>query len=443
MGECSTLFQNAIILTMDERVPNLVTGDLLVRGERIEAIAPRIQVDGADVVDGTGCIIMPGFIDAHHHVWLGVQRRLMPNCADLFAYIELVAEQMGSKYRPIDTHLSTKLTAVASLDAGITTILDAAHNTRSPEHSDASLDALRESGIRSLHMVGAPMDKQFVKVHLPGDLKRLAAKWNQTDSLVQVGYFGHLKFNLDEFEFARGLDMRVLYEMVGDYNEIPPQFMKTGVLGPHTIFNHCTRLPENTWKLLSDAGVNVTVNPRSDVLFGFDDEGFAYQQAIDYGFKPALGIDVETTYGSDMFGEMHALFHQQRAAMRYRVLHRESNVPSAITVEAVLQAATVNGARVIGLEHAVGTLAPNKKADLIMVRTDSIAVFPVTNAIAAVVQAVERSDVDTVMVNGAFRKRAGKLVGVDVPKLHREVEAARQWLVEASGHRPDLFKATV
>jgi len=79
---------------------------------------------------------------------------------------------------------------------------------------------------------------------------------------------------------------------------------------------------------------------------------------------------------------------------------------------------------------------------LIMVRTDSIAVFPVTNAIATVVQAVERSDVDTVMVDGAFRKRGGKLVDVDVPKLCREVEAARQWLVEASRYGPDLFEAT-
>ena len=182
-----TLFQNAIILTMDESVPNLVKGDLLVRDERIEAIASHLHVDDAEVVDATGCIIMPGFIDAHHHVWLGVQRRLMPNCSDLFAYIELVAERMGSKYRPIDTYLSTKLTAVASLDAGITTILDAAHNTRGPEHSDASLDALRDSGIRSLHMAGAPMDKQFVKGHLLGDLKRLAAKWNQADGLGTVG----------------------------------------------------------------------------------------------------------------------------------------------------------------------------------------------------------------------------------------------------------------
>jgi cytosine/adenosine deaminase-related metal-dependent hydrolase len=101
--------------------------------------------------------------------------------------------------------------------------------------------------------------------------------------------------------------------------------------------------------LFADTGVNVPVNPRSDALFGFDDETFAYQQAI---------------------------------------------------------AATVNGARAAGLEHSIGTLTPGKQTDIILVRTNGVAVFPVTNAIGTIVQAVEHSDVDTVMVAGEIPKRA-------------------------------------
>jgi hypothetical protein len=89
----------------------------------------------------------------------------------------------------------------------------------------------------------------------------------------------------------------------------------------------------------------------------------------------------------------------------------------------VLKAATVNGARAAGLEREIGTLTPGKQADIIMVRTNGVGVFPVTNAIGTIVQAVERSDVDTVMVAGAIRKRAGKLVGVDVAKLTADVTA--------------------
>ncbi len=432
-----TLFKGGTIVTMDPKVPNLPIGDILVDGGRIAAVGSNLPADGAEMIDATGSIVMPGLVDAHHHMWLGVMRRLMPDVDDLFAYIDVVAETLGAHYRPCDMHLSTKLTAAASLDAGITTIIDACHSSRSPEHTDAALDALHDSGIRALHMVGAAMDKKASAAHLPGDLKRLAQNWNQGAGLVRVGLFGQLK--LDWWKVARNLDMRILTEFIGDLAKLEPAFAEPGVLGPHNIFNHCTRIPEETWKLFGAAGVNVTVNPRSDALFGFDDDSFAYQQAIDHGLTPALGIDLDTAFGSDLFGEMHALFGQQRSAMRYRRFRGEAGVPAPISVQAVLQAATVNGARAAGLESEIGSLTPGKQADIIMVRTDGVAVFPVSNAIGTIVQAVERADVDTVMVAGEIRKRAGKLVGVDVAKLQAEVTASRDHLLEASGYRTDLF----
>ena len=436
-----TLFKGGTIVTMDQKVPNLAIGDVLVDGGRVAAVGSNLSATDAEVINATGSIVMPGLVNAHHHMWLGAMRRLMPDVDDLFAYIGVVAETLGAHYRPRDMYLSTKLTAVASLDAGITTIIDACHSSRSPEHTDAALDALDDSGIRALHMVGAAMDKKASAAHLPGDLKRLAGKWNQGEGLVRVGLFG--MFNLDWWKVARSLDMRILTEFIGDLAKLGPEFTELGVLGSHNIFNHCTRIPEETWKLFEAAGVNITINPRSDALFGFDDEGFAYQQAVDHGLTPALGIDLDTAFGSDLFGEMHALFGQQRSAMRYRRFRGETGVPAPISVEAVLKAATVNGARAAGLESEIGTLTPGKQADIIMVRTDGVAVFPVTNAIGTIVQAVERSDVDTVMVAGEIRKRAGKLVGVDVAKLHAEVNASRDYLIGASGYRTDLFaKAT-
>jgi len=432
-----TLFKGGTIVTMDPKVPNLAIGDVLVDGGRIAAIGTILSADDAETIDATGSIVMPGLVDAHHHMWLGAMRRLMPDVDDLFAYIDVVAETLGAHYRPLDMHLSTRLTAVASLDAGITTIIDACHSSRSPEHTDAALQALDDSGIRALHMVGAAMDKRASSAHLPGDLERLAGKWNSGEGLVRVGLFGQL--NLGWWKVARSLDMRILTEFIGDLAKLGPEFAEPGVLGPHNIFNHCTRVPQETWKLFGAAGVNVTVNPRSDALFGFDDESFAYQQAIDHGLTPAIGIDLDTAFGSDLFGEMHALFGQQRSAMRYRRFRGEAGVPAPISVQAVLEAATVNGARAAGLESEIGTLTPGKQADIIMIRTDGVAVFPVTNAIGTIVQAVERSDVDTVMVAGEIRKRAGKLVGVDVAKLHAEVNASRDHLLEASGYRTDLF----
>src|ERR1700678_1431595 len=435
-----TLFKSGTIVTMDPKVPNLSTGDVLVDDGRIAAVGVNLQADGAEVIDATGSIVMPGLIDAHHHMWLGVMRRMMPNVDDLFAYIDVVAQTLGAQYRPLDMFLSTKLTAIASLDAGITTIIDACHNSRSPGHTDAALDARDDAGIRALHMVGAAMDKKASTAHLPADLKRLADNWNQGDGLVRVGLFGQL--NLDWWKVARDLDMHILTEFIGDLAKLGPEFAKPGLLGPHNIFNHCTRVPQETWELFADAGVNITINPRSDALFGFDDESFAYQQAIDHCLSPGSVIDLDTAFGSDLFGEMHALFGQQRSAMPYRRFRGEANVPAPISVEAVLEAATVNGAPAGGLERQIGTLTPGKQADLIMVRTQGVAVFPVTNAIGTIVQAVERSDVDTVMVAGEIRKRAGQVGGVDVAKLTAEVTASRDYLLEVSGYRPELFGAS-
>lgn len=439
MTATRTLFQGGTILTLDAKVPNLATGDVLVEGDRIVAVGPALPADGAQVIDAAGHIVMPGLVDAHHHMWLGAMRRMLPNVDDLFAYIDVVAQQLGAHYRPLDMYLSTRLTAAASLDAGITTVIDACHSSRSPEHTDAALDALAETGLRALHMVGPAMDKGASSAHLPGDLRRLAHKWNTQGSRVRVGLFGQL--NLPWWQAARELDMRILTEFIGDLAKLSPEFAQPGVLGPHNIFNHCTRVPRETWKLLADAGVNITINPRSDALFGFDDDTFAYQQAVDHGLAPALGIDLDTAFGSDMFGEMHALFGQQRSAMRYRRFRGEAGVPAPISVEAVLRAATVNGARAAGLEDQAGTLTPGKQADIIMVRTQGVAVFPVSNAIGTIVQAVERADVDTVMVAGQLRKRAGRLLGIDLARLNAEVTASRDYLIEASGYRNALFGA--
>src|SRR5580704_882846 len=204
------LFKGGTLLTLDADVPSLPSGDVLIEADRIVAVGASLRSDGAEVIDAAGCIVMPGLIDAHHHMWLGVMRRMMPNVDDLFAYIDVVAEKLGAHYRPLDMFLSTRLTALASLDAGVTTIIDACHNARSPGHTDAALDALEGAGIRALHMVGAAMDKGASPAHLPQDLERLARKWNDAGNLLRVGLFGQL--NLDWWKVARRLNLSILTE---------------------------------------------------------------------------------------------------------------------------------------------------------------------------------------------------------------------------------------
>lgn len=427
-----TVFKRGTVVTLDAEAPYPETADVLVEGNRVAAIGTDIAVDDAEVIDAHNAIVMPGLVDAHHRAWLSLTRRMLANVDDLFDLIA-VAEVLGSAYRPIDMHVSTRLAALSAIDAGITTIVDACDNSRSPEHTDAALDALASTGIRALHMVGAPMDKQASALHLPHDLERLAGLWSGSDAeRLRIGLFGQL--DLDAWKVARRLNLPILTEFIPAFAQLGPEFAEHGVLlGDDNILNHCTRLSRKAWKLLGDANVRITVTPRSDALLGLDDESFAYQQAVDHGLRPALGVDFDTSYGSDLFGEMHALFLQQRSSVHYRKLRGETDVAVPISVEDVLKAATINGARVAGLERTTGTLAPGKQADIVMVRTGGIGVFPATDAIGTIVQAVGRGDVDTVMIAGRFCKRAGKLVDVDMAKLLCEVSDSCEHLREATG----------
>ena len=124
---------------------------------------------------------------------------------------------------------------------------------------------------------------------------------------------------------ARRLGLRILTEYAGPGSVITDMHDK-GLLGADNIFNHCTRLTDNEWRLLKAAGAHVTVNPRSDALFGFEAGGFPFQSAIDHGLKPALGVDVDTSMSGDMFAEMRTAFFQQRSiAQAQRVLGKSAS----------------------------------------------------------------------------------------------------------------------
>jgi cytosine/adenosine deaminase-related metal-dependent hydrolase len=259
------------------------------------------------------------------------------------------------------------------------------------------------------------------------------------ENLVRVGVFAQPDSMEISMPLARRLGLRILTEYAGPGTVITEMHEK-GLLGADNIFNHCTRLTDGEWQLLKATGAHVTVNPRSDALFGFEAGGFPFQAAIDHGLKPALGIDVDTSMSGDMFAEMRTAFFQQRSvAQAQRVLGNRA-IPLAVTVRGILEAATVNSAACLGLADQIGTLTPGKQADIIAIRTDGIAVYPSHNAIGTVVHMIDRADVQEVMVAGRLRKHAGHLLDVDLARLHAETDAARARLFEAAGYTPNAFE---
>ena len=211
------------------------------------------------------------------------------------------------------------------------------------------------------------------------------------------------------------------------------------LVGPDNTFNHCGALPERTWQILRESGANINVCPRSDAQYGLGEGISAYQHALDHGIKPGFSIDNETSYSSDMFAEMRVAFYIQRALLQNKRFAGEQNLAQPVNVRDVLECATMNGAVCAGLADKIGSISPGKEADIVIIRSDDINLYPSNNAVGSVVQAADRSNVDTVIIGGRIRKQNGRLVGLDVNRLKRIVEESRAYLFAANNYKEDIF----
>jgi cytosine/adenosine deaminase-related metal-dependent hydrolase len=432
------LLKGGTIISMDPNVGDLVQGDVLIEGKKIAAIAPDLSAAGAQLIDAHDTIIVPGFVDCHRHSWEAPLRRINPNSPTLADYSNATHLSFAKAYRPQDHYVANYLTAVGCIDAGITCVIDNSHNSRSGDHSDAAVEALIDSGVRAVHASGPPNAGDWAH-QWPQDLERLQKKYfSSTDQLVTLRMFSAV--NRDNWALARKLGLHITTEFQGPQAAaLLDPLAQDKLVGPDNTFNHCGALPETTWKIFVDTGANINVCPRSDAQYALGEGVCALQRAWDNGIKPGLSVDNETSYSTDMFMEMRVAFYLQRAVAQNRRFSGDQNPPKPLMVKDVLYCATMGGAHCAGLDDKIGSLAPGKEADLIMIRADDINLYPSNNAIGTVVQAAERSNVDTVIIGGRVRKYRGKVVGLDMRRLKTMVEESRSHLFAAVGYHADVF----
>jgi 5-methylthioadenosine/S-adenosylhomocysteine deaminase len=432
------LLKGGAIISMDATVGDLVQGDVLIEGKKIAAIAPALNAADAQVIDAHDTIIVPGFVDCHRHSWEAPLRRINPNSPTLADYSNATHLSFAKAYRPQDHYAANYLTAIGCIDAGITCVIDNSHNSRSADHSDAAVEALIDSGVRAVHASGSPTAGDWAH-QWPQDLERLQKKYfSSTDQLVTLRMFSGV--SRDNWALARKLGLRITTEFQGPQAaaQLDP-LAQDKLVGPDNTFNHCGALPERTWQILAEAGANINVCPRSDAQYALGEGICALQTAWNHGIKPGFSVDNETSYSTDMFMEMRVALYLQRAVAHNRRFSGDQNPPKPLMVRDVLYCATMGGAHCAGLGDKVGSLAPGKEADLIMIRADDINLYPSNNAVGTVVQAAERSNIDTVIIGGRVRKYRGEVVGLDMKRLKGMIEESRNHLFAAVGYRPDVF----
>ena len=143
------LLRGGYVLTMDPAQGDFV-GDVLIRGDVIDAVGRELSADDSLVINVSGQIVLPGFVDSHVHAWEGVIRGIAPD-ADFGNYMAITHGGIAKLMGPEDVAVGQRVTAAQALNGGVTTIVDNSHNSRSAAHSDAAIAALREMGIRAVH----------------------------------------------------------------------------------------------------------------------------------------------------------------------------------------------------------------------------------------------------------------------------------------------------
>ena len=448
------LIRGGAVMSMDPKVGDFAQADVLVEGKTIVAIGPNLQASGAAVIDARGRIVMPGFIDTHHHLFETALRSFLADGL-LFDgldprttqnYFQKILLTFAPVYRLEDVYISTLFGSLSQLDAGVTTVFDISQIHHSPAHSDTQIKALRDSERRAVfgyfESAGAVAGNQY-----PNDAKRIKQQhFASTDQLLTMFMGGEIYLPGYEaaWKIGRELGIPVAAHIVGTFG-MRPTFDALAAAGAFTsdnLFVHMTGMSDFAWQKARDAGVAVSLSVPIEMNMRHGTPPI--QKALDLGFQPSLSTDVECTLTADMFTQMRTAMALQKMFLNSRGLG-ENGPPETtqplLSVRDVLRFVTMNGARDLKLDKKIGSLTPGKEADIIILDAEAINVAPLNHVPGAVVSLMERSNVETVLVAGKIRKWKGRMVDVNLGKLRRQLEESRDHIFAQAGIQKDLFRA--
>jgi cytosine/adenosine deaminase-related metal-dependent hydrolase len=467
------LIRGGAVMSMDPAVGDFVSADVLVEGKKILAVGRGLAASGAAVIDARGRIVMPGFIDTHHHQFETALRSFLADGLLIndgsntpsgnLTYYENILLRLAPVYRPQDVYISELFGGLSQLDDGVTTVHDISQIHHSPQHSDAAVQALFDTGRRAAfgYFEGAGLTHGAGYAY-PQDAKRIKQKWfSSDDQLVHMIMGGEVYLGAETYSQAwnigRELGLQVAAHILSPFGIRPilDQLAqgKGGVngdigIGPDNLFVHMTGMSDMAWQRVKDAGAQVSLAVPIEMNMRHGMPPILKMQSL--GMEPSLSVDVECTLTADFFTQMRSMMNMQRVMVNQMALDPgfasgnwwpapPAGVPAPLTTRDVLRYATVNGAKHLRLDRKVGSLTPGKEADIIILDAQSLNVAPLNHVPGAVVSLMDRTNVETVIVAGKVRKWKGRLLDVDVRRLRQQLEDSRDHVFAAAGITQDLF----
>jgi cytosine/adenosine deaminase-related metal-dependent hydrolase len=492
------IIRGGYVMTMDPSLAssgNFAPGDVLVDGKTILDVGPNLQASGAAVIDARGRIVMPGFIDTHHHQFETVLRSFLADgvlindqsgsASGTTTYLEFILLTFAPVYRPQDVYINELFAGLSQLDDGVTTVHDVSQIHHSPEHSDAAIQALFDTGRRAafgyFESAGAAFIGTNPNNQYPDDALRIKPQWfSSSDQLVTMIMGGEVY--LPKYEHAwnigRQLGLQVAAHILSPFTIRPTlDLLAQGIAGDSgtlglkddNLFIHMTGMSNLGWQGVHDAGAQVSIAFPIEMNMRHGMPPILRMQKL--GMEPSLSVDVECTLTADFFTQMRSCMNLQRMLVNQMTLDSPNgnqnlpnpldwglpesavtipgqfwpywptppaDLPAPLTTRDVLRYATVNGAKALRLDGKTGSLTPGKEADIIILDATALNVAPLNQVPGAVVSLMDRTNVETVIVAGKVRKWKGRLLGVDLPHLRQQIEASRDYVFAAANIPPDL-----
>ena len=448
-----TLIEAGTVLTMDPELGVLEPGQILVEDGKVAAVGSDLGVSDAEVISMPEAIALPGFVDTHRHTWQA-PLRLLASDWTLGHYLMGIHSGFSKHFRPEDTYAGNLIGTLEALDSGITTLLDWSHNLATPDHTDAAIEGLKDSGARAIFAHGSGAE-QWSNLPSPvphsDDVKRLREQFfSSDDQLVTLAMalrgpqFATKEATLQDYRLAKEVGTRITVHVGdGEWGKSRPiEWLRDkDLLADDVTYVHCNTLGDDELQMIADSGGTASVAADVELQMG---HGWpATGRLLDHGIRPSLSIDVCSSNGGDMFGAMRSTIASQRG--RDNGAAEEAGIALVeqlrLSCKDVVEFATVQGARACGLEDKVGSLTPGKQADLILISTDTLSLTPMNNPWGAIVYAAHPGNVDTVMVGGRIVKRDGKLLDADVERVRRLALETRDYLLAQAPDDPAIADA--
>ncbi|MEN1759032.1 5'-deoxyadenosine deaminase [Anoxynatronum sibiricum] len=425
------LIRNGHIVTMNQQ-REIMKGDLLIENDRIAAIAPRLDVDDCEVLEAGGMTVIPGFIQTHIHLTQTLLRGQADDL-ELLDWLKKRVWPLEGSHTAESNYVSAKLGIAELIKGGTTAIID----METVHHTESAFEALLETGYRAIsgkcmmdYGNGVPASLMEKTSDSINESLRLMKKWHGAgggridyafaprfvvscteELLVQVKNLAteygvmvhtHASENRGEIELVqRDRGMRNI------------QYLKhLGLTGENLILAHCIWLDEEEMQILAETGTKIAHCPSSNMKLA---SGIAkIPELMEMNAQVSLAADgAPCNNNLDMFREMrHAALIQKARLLS----------PTVMPAATILEMATLGGARAMGKERELGSLEPGKKADVVLVKMDTLhnAPWESGDPVSQLVYSATAADVDTTIINGDILMKNRQLTTINEAALKNE-----------------------